>query len=345
VATGFTGETNNLSFGPTAPASSPPGPAVFFTESSAGGAPSDCAAATTIGDTHLDTFRGLFYDFQAAGDFLVAQEDNGFIVQSRQVSGAPTWPNATINKAVATRMGKTTVALCLAPERLYVDGRIAQFGDTNVLSLPDGVDVTRRNHEYFVTNQSGDSIHATVHPSPGWIDVSVGLGHWPANVKGILANAGTNVNQIAASDGTVLTNAFAFDDLYRHYADSWRVSPAESLLSACAAATEHRVPSATFYSADVDPQVTGRTRAVCTNAGVKDPALLDACTVDVAMIGNEEAARVFTTAIPPVAVGKIVTGGRKAAPEGIRYPRFSPWLWLLLIVIVVVIVWIVVRNR
>jgi hypothetical protein len=49
IAEGFTGETNNLSSGPTAPAASPPGPALIFTESSAGGATSNCAAATSVG--------------------------------------------------------------------------------------------------------------------------------------------------------------------------------------------------------------------------------------------------------------------------------------------------------
>jgi hypothetical protein len=49
VAVGFTGETNNLSFGPTAPPASGLGPAVLVTESSAGGAPTNCAAATEVG--------------------------------------------------------------------------------------------------------------------------------------------------------------------------------------------------------------------------------------------------------------------------------------------------------
>lgn len=355
VAQGFTGETNNLSFGPTAPASSPPGPALFFTESVAGGAPSNCAAATTIGDTHLNTFHGLLYDFQAAGDFLVAQEDRDFVVQSRQVSGAPTWPDATINKAIATRMGKTTVALCLAPERLYVDGKIVQLGERNALSLPGGIDITRRSSDYFITSQSGDSVRATVHPSPGWIDVAVGLGHWPANVKGILANAGTNVNAIAASDGTVLTNPFPFENFYHQYADSWRVPPAESLLAVCGSETEHRAPAKTFYASDLDPQVTERTRAVCTAAGVKDAAALDACTVDVAMTGNDEAARVFVGLPTPVAVGKIVTGtgaSTGAAPGagtagavGVGPGRFSLWWLLLLLIVVVIIVWLVLRKR
>jgi hypothetical protein len=56
IGYGFTGETNNLSFGPTAPApvAWSPGPGLVFSESSAGGAiffpgESNCVAATTLG--------------------------------------------------------------------------------------------------------------------------------------------------------------------------------------------------------------------------------------------------------------------------------------------------------
>ena len=48
VAAGFTGETNNLSFAPPAPSASQPGPALISNTSSAGGALSDCAAATAV---------------------------------------------------------------------------------------------------------------------------------------------------------------------------------------------------------------------------------------------------------------------------------------------------------
>src|SRR5688572_14176500 len=91
TAQGFTAETNNLSFGPTAPVASQPGPAVIFRESIAGGAASPCAAAVAVGDTHLQTFGGLFYDFQAQGDFVLTKAGEDFVVQARQVSGAPTW--------------------------------------------------------------------------------------------------------------------------------------------------------------------------------------------------------------------------------------------------------------
>ena len=102
-----TGETNNLSFGPIAPAASGAAPALVYSESSAGGL-GTCVAATSIGDTHLTTFGRTLYDFQAPGDFvLVETQDSNFVVQARQQTGAPLWPNATLNKAVAARMGTT----------------------------------------------------------------------------------------------------------------------------------------------------------------------------------------------------------------------------------------------
>lgn len=343
VVAGFTGETNNLNFAIPAPAPSAPGPALIFSESTAGTAVADCADATSVGDTHLTTVKTLLYDFQAAGDFTVAQRAPNFEVQARQVSGAPTWPNADVNKAIATRMGKTTVALCLAPERLFVDGKETQIGD-NVLEVAGGVDITHRAGKYYITGPEGDSVIATVHGAPGWIDIAVGFGRWPATVKGLLANANDNINQIAASDGTVLTAAFPFADFYHHYADSWRVSPRASLLSACGAETETGAPTNTFYASDLDPQVRERSRAVCANAGVNVPAFLDACTVDVTMIGNEEAAKVFLGMPAPAAVGMIQPPAFAGGGFAGLFRKYGLWL-LLLLIIIVIVVWLILKKK
>src|SRR5271169_3257470 len=151
VSQSYTGETNNLNFGPTAPAVTPGAvPAVLFEESSAGGASSACAAAVRVGDTHLATIAGTHYDFQASGNFLLAEVGPDFIVHTRQQSGAPTWPNATVNKAVSTRLGKTSVAVCAAPTRLIVDGRARNLVDGKSLSLPDGVRVLRNGAVYLI---------------------------------------------------------------------------------------------------------------------------------------------------------------------------------------------------
>jgi hypothetical protein len=341
VAQGFTGETNNLNFGTPAPAVGPPGPALFFKENTAGGATTNCAAATSVGDTHLDTVQQLFYDFQSSGDFVLAQVDPDFVVQARQVSGAPTWPNASVNHAVATQMGKDTVAVCSSPTRLNVDGENADLADGETISTADGVDVTRRGNVYSIVSQSGDSVRATVNSS--YIDVSVGFGHWPATVAGLLANANGNVNQIAARDGTVLTTQFAFDDLYHRYGDSWRVSPRESLLSVCGDGNvETGSPKRPFFAHDLPPELYKSARAVCTTAGVKGQAFLDACTLDVAVIGDNAAAQVFVGLPQPAAVGNPV------GATGHKHSGLAMWWWLLLLLLLALILlisWLIWRRR
>jgi hypothetical protein len=297
----------------------------------------DNSIGTSLGDTHLSTFNGLLYDFQASGDFVLAQVDPDFVVQTRQVSGAPTWPNATVNHAVATRMGQTKVAICIAPVRLNVNGSYTDLADGKTLSAPDGVDVSRTGNVYFIRNRSGDSVRAELNPT--WINVSVGVGRWGAKMRGLLANANGNINQIETRDRTVLTSPFSFEDLYHRYADSWRVSPKESLLTGCGdGEIESGIPQRPFYANDLDPKLRERTQAVCTTAGVKVGPLLDACTLDVAVIGNEGVAKVFVSAPAPFAVGNIT-----ATSNG---PGLIGWLLLLFVLaVIVIILWMLLIRK
>jgi hypothetical protein len=312
VAQGFTAETNNLSFGPTPPSASPPGPAIEVTESTSGGATSNCAAATSVGDTHLTTFNGLLYDFQASGDFVLAQGEHDFVVQTRQVSGKPNWPNAAVNSGVATQMGKTKVALGVGPTRLFIDGKNTNLVDGKTVSTADGVDISRRGNIYFITSPTGNSVRATVNTSPAmsWIDVLVGLDQCCAKskAKGLLANAEGNVNKLASRDGKIiLTNPFSFNDLYSRYGESWRVQPNESLLSVLGNENvEAANPSKLFDFSNLDAKLHERAREISKAAGVKDRALQDASSLDVAVLGDEKAAQAFVGMPAPIAVGKIV---------------------------------------
>jgi hypothetical protein len=298
VGYGFTGEYNNLSFGTPAPAATPPGPAVSFIEDTVGGASTNCAAASTIGDVHAHTVAGLAYDFQAVGDFELAQVGPDFEVQARHVSGAPTWPNASVNQAIGTRMGSTSVTVCSGP-RLVVDGRGVQLTDGRTVSLPSGVDITLTGGAYVVTDRSGNSVRVT--PHPGYLDVSVGVGTWPTRVRGLLGNPDNNVKLLEASDGTVFSVPLSFDDLYHRYGDSWRVKPSASLLAPCGTKVEESNPTKPFFADDLEPDIRKRATSICLQAGVRD-AWLDACTLDVAVLG-EKAAAVYVGKPPPVLDG------------------------------------------
>ena len=252
-----------------------------------------------IGDTHLRTFSGFFYDFQASGEFVLAKTGPGFEVQSRQVSGAPTWPNASVNSAVGARMGNTRVSVCL-PNRLEVDGDPTEVEEGKPLELPGGVDVSRTGSVYLVRGQGGNSMRAQVHD--GWIDVNVGLGRWPSQPRGLLASAGGKVDQLATSKGEVLSQPISFEDLYSRYGDSWRVPASRSFL--CGKKVEPGDPKKPFTAEDLDPKLAKRARAVCTEAGVrKEGALLDSCILDVAVIEDPTAAKVYVGAPQPAAVG------------------------------------------
>jgi hypothetical protein len=310
--------------------------------------PPNCEVSigTSLGDTHLTTFNGLFYDFQAAGDFTLAEVASGFEVQTRQVSGAPTWPNATVNKAVAARFGKTQVAICSASPgtdettRVIVDGKLTPMEDGKTLLLPEGGDIRRGGDVYLLVGKDGDSVRAGVNSYNGttWIDVSVGLGRWPSAAKGLIANVNGNINQIATRDNIVLTNPFDFDELYHRFADSWRVGDRESMLSVCNAETpiERGIPKVPFYAKDLAPNVREKALTVCNAAGVKPGALLDACTLDVAVIGQDAAAKVFVGATAPTAVGTVV-----ATPSS-SLARLL--LWLSLLLAIVIIVWLLYRT-
>jgi hypothetical protein len=75
------------------------------------------------------------------------------------------WPDASINKAVATRMGKTQVAICTEPQRLVIDGATVDIKNGETLGVSDDVAVSLLGNAYVVTSQSGDSVRAQVNGS------------------------------------------------------------------------------------------------------------------------------------------------------------------------------------
>jgi hypothetical protein len=332
-----TGESNNLFLQPAPTLGTQPAPTMESDQNSnQPTSPAACATAHGIGDTHLDTFKNLLYDFQAQGDFELVSTSatpprttgtevtpsifktatGGFTVQERQVSGAPTWPDAAVNRAVAARVGPSDVAVCTAPTRLQIDGSTVNLADGNEQVLPDGASVTLNGSVYLIRDGNGNSVQATVQSgSTPHVDVTVGLGQWPEPVQGLLANAGNSDNAIESRNGTILTAPFAFKEIYGPYSNSWLVPADQDLLSACngkAGSVLDSDPRQPFYANDLPSKVATAARAVCAAAGVRAAPLLNACTVDVAVLRNKAAANVYRT-LPTPAVWGLLSNGARAA--------------------------------
>jgi hypothetical protein len=300
-ASGYTAETNSLLFGTPAPPPVGIGPATMFLENTVGGGSMlNCDSSVSWGDTHQVTFAGTLYDFQASGDFTEVVRGNSFEVQTRKVSGAPNWPNASINKSVGVRLGNTRVAVCDGI-RLVVNGINTSVAPNGSLYLPGAGTINRiGSNTYAVRDLAGNSARVTW--SGIYANLEVGLGTWPTAVRGLLANPGNNPNLLEGRDGAVYTVPLSFSDLYNRYGASWRVNQFTSLVAPCNASGTGN-PSAPFFAANLNPQLRAQAEATCRQAGVIQ-VWVDTCTLDVAVLGAE-ATPAFIGMVPPVVNGNL----------------------------------------
>jgi hypothetical protein len=189
--------------------------------------PASCSTGVSVGDTRLTTVGRLLYDFQAYGDFVLAQDGPDFVVLARQIPGPPAYPNTATNTAVAAKMGTNTIAVCMGPPRLMVNGKESNLAEGNSLSLAGGVQVRRQPGTYVIQDGTGDYVLANLIANRHgvWIDVQVGLSEAAQpSVTGLLANARGNPHALVTRTGTVLPEPVSFNDLYHTYANSWRVA-------------------------------------------------------------------------------------------------------------------------
>lgn len=314
---GLTGETNNLNLSGTPAIGIGPSPALVTIQTASSGTPG-CATADGHADTHLDNFRHFSYDFQGVGDYELASTGPNFDVQTRQVPDPPSWPNNAINTAVATHIGKSDVAVCLAPPnppgspsaRLFINHKSVSLAPGSRRNLSDGGEVSLdgAGSTYLIRDASGNSVRAQIIPDPAnqnYINVFVGLGRWPEAVHGLLGNAGTDGTALVSRDGAIFRAPFPFDSFYAKYGDSWRVPAKDSLLSDCGQKVATGNPTNVLYVANLDPKLAQAAKTTCVHAGVKAQALIDDCTLDVAVLGTKAATQIYLHLPTDLTVGLI----------------------------------------
>ncbi len=170
--------------------------------------------------------------------------------------------------------------------------------------LPDGASVALNGNVYLIQDGNGNSVQATVQPgATPHVDVTVGLGKWPEPVQGLLTNAGNSNNAIESRTGAVFTAPFVFSQLYGPYGNSWLVPASQDLLSACNGKTggvEHINPREPFFAQNLPQKIAAAARAVCAKFGVEAAPVLNACMVDVAVLGPRGALVYRTLGAPAV---------------------------------------------
>jgi len=269
----------------------------------------DCPtpSGSAWGDPHLIRFdhvgqalplsngNGRF-DFQGAGEFVLYEStEDGLVVQARMV---PANGSTTVMNAVAMDVDGDRVSVYSAATLdVRIEGVSTPLTVGVPIVLPGGGELERD------TTPSGKD-RVTVRWSDGsqlkiseWTTSNSYLNLFPrlsaqrfARVRGLLGNAnGVIGDDLNLRDGTPSMPS----ELYTTFADSWRISQAESLFDyelGEDTSTYNGVPAdPDFTVADLDPVEAAAAEADCIAAGIVDDPGLSECIIDVVVFGDSSA--------------------------------------------------------
>ena len=252
---------------------------------------------TAWGDPHLVTQDGNAYNFQYVGEFLLAQGNDGAVIQVRQA------PYLGTSRSIAMI---TAVAANVAGQTVEIDARLS-----------------RTQHLWL----NGVATSPGVLPNGGRLD-ETGI-TWPDGTRLQVGNAGQYLNlylyadsdrsflgllgdrdhdprdDFRLRDGTVLP--FPLSSASQHsFSMAWRISQSESLFhydsgQSTTTFTDLNFPYSSANASDLAPATYASANATCVAAGVTDPILLDACILDVGTTGDATLAGAAAQATLPLA--------------------------------------------
>lgn len=251
----------------------------------------------STGDPHVISLDGLRYNFQGAGEFILAGtagpggvlDPNGDLqIQVRQRQVQPGLQGA-INTAVGVRMGSSTVAIYADPQpgqsNLYVDGAATTDpGGTPILLDAGGV--YGGGSSYTLVWLDGSRLRVNV----GYQHLDLGVYLAEARLGGIIGLMGDydgdRANDFTTRGGTVLDPPINYYQLYDLLGESWRVPAGDRLIDPAVGGGDPTNPSfpGSFPPSTIPDDILDEAELRCEVGGVHVPGVLFSCRFDVALL-------------------------------------------------------------
>lgn len=342
------------------------------------------------GDPHLVTVDGVHYDFQSAGEFTALRQ-KGLEIQTRQspvpTATVPITNSYTgithcvaIYTAVAAKFGSSRVTLqpgLASGEadakgmQLRINGTLTELTDNAVVLASgddrSGVAAKKGTFDGVIRKAAGGAIEIT---DAGGTQLVVTPAYWDSqrvwylnvNVYQTSATQGT-MGKIAAGswlpampDGSSLgpkpdSENQRYQDLYKKFADGWRVSDATSLFDYAQGQNTatfkldewpRNHPQTCGIQGQTSVQGTTSTAAAQACSGVTNAAQKADCQFDVAITGNTGFGKSYEVmqGFRPIGTGWVnVTPGVTTGPAAPWWKTlWKAWWWLILLILLLIAV-------
>ena len=246
------------------------------------------------GDVHIITYNGLEYNFQAEGEFTLAQSripGDSFDIQLRLQPESPT-ASVTYITQVAVSVGSDRITFdTTRPDFVQIDGAATTINMSDpVVHLADGTLTEISTSVFRVDWNTGEEMTVTDYGT--YMDVADGIPlSEPESVGGLQGEDAGQANDFQLSDGTILQQPLTTSELYGPYANSWRVSQASSLFDylpgqSTATFTNTNFPRDVVSLSSLPASVVAQAASIVAAAGITDPNIAAAAELDYLATGD-----------------------------------------------------------
>ncbi len=259
------------------------------------------------GDPHFQTADGVPFDFQAAGEFLIAASADGSVVLQARQEPLPVGSDVSITSAMAVGVAGDRVMVSIIAGTAVEAGSSSSASDVLTVSANGnpvtGADVSMRlpnggileRHGALVTIDWPSGTHLFIERHA--YNLNYGLTPDAAiapTLRGLGGSEdGDPSNDLTGRDGVVLdpSDPDFFNKLYHQFGDSWRITQAESLFDYAPGqdTSTFTLPDFPIAPATIDmldPDTRAQAEALCKAVGVTTEPGLTNCILDVGVTGD-----------------------------------------------------------
>ncbi len=239
-----------------------------------------------FGDPHILTVDGLNYHLQAAGEFETALADQyGLEIQSRFTPEGDSW--STLRSLAFTLDGHVVEVRYQGAiqNHFYIDHAPYDLSVGSMLDFGDGAMLIHKDDGYYAA-WPGEGSRPALWATNTQFRLYVPPG---TDLRGLLGNNdGDPSNDLTSGFGTVLPSSASPATIHGTFADSWRVTPENSLFTydqndSTDTYTDRTFPPTLLTIADLADSALADGTSHCVDANVVDGALFDDCVIDWAL--------------------------------------------------------------